>query len=103
MFLLSLLVLGAHQQKHRQDTFQVPMVPLTPALSILLNVFLMLQLSSLTWLSFSIWLLIGFVVYFVYGIWHSKENQRELPRLTATDSGLEEMVQALQPLSQAPA
>ena len=42
-------------------------------------------------------------MYFVYGIWHSKENQRELLRLTATDSGLEEMVQALQPLSQAPA
>lgn len=35
------------------------MVPLTPALSILLNVSLMLKLSYLTWLRFSIWLLIG--------------------------------------------
>ena len=35
------------------------MVPLIPAASILLNVFLMLHLSSLTWLRFSIWLLIG--------------------------------------------
>nr|XP_008509718.1 PREDICTED: cationic amino acid transporter 4-like isoform X2 [Equus przewalskii] len=59
MFLLSLLVLGAHQQKHRQGTFQVPMVPLTPALSILLNVFLMLHLSYLNWLRSSVWLLIG--------------------------------------------
>ncbi|XP_058387865.1 cationic amino acid transporter 4-like isoform X2 [Diceros bicornis minor] len=59
MFLLSLLVLGAHHQQRRQDTFQVPLVPLTPALSILLNIFLMLHLSSLTWLCFSIWLLIG--------------------------------------------
>nr|XP_008509720.1 PREDICTED: cationic amino acid transporter 4-like isoform X4 [Equus przewalskii] len=58
MFLLSLLVLGAHQQKHRQGTFQVPMVPLTPALSILLNVFLMLHLSYLNWLRSSVWLLI---------------------------------------------
>ncbi|XP_070131458.1 cationic amino acid transporter 4-like isoform X2 [Equus caballus] len=71
---------------------QVPMVPLTPALSILLNVFLMLHLSYLNWLSSSIWLLIGLVVYFGYGIWHSKENQRELPGLTATCGGLEEMV-----------
>uniref|UniRef100_A0A9L0TKR2 Cationic amino acid transporter C-terminal domain-containing protein n=1 Tax=Equus caballus TaxID=9796 RepID=A0A9L0TKR2_HORSE len=92
VFLLSLLVLWAHQQQRWEDTFQVPMVPLTPALSILLNVFLMLHLSYLNWLSFSICLLIGLVVYFGYGIWHSKENQRELPGLTATCGGLEEMV-----------
>uniref|UniRef100_A0A5F5PWJ4 Cationic amino acid transporter C-terminal domain-containing protein n=1 Tax=Equus caballus TaxID=9796 RepID=A0A5F5PWJ4_HORSE len=58
-FLLSLLILGAHQQQRLPDTFQVPMVPLTPALSILLNIILMLQMSYLTWLSFSIWLLMG--------------------------------------------
>uniref|UniRef100_A0A9L0K4I7 Cationic amino acid transporter C-terminal domain-containing protein n=1 Tax=Equus asinus TaxID=9793 RepID=A0A9L0K4I7_EQUAS len=103
VFLLSLLVLGAHQQQRRQDTFQVPMVPLTPALSILLNVLLMLQLSYLTWLSLSVWLLIGLMVYFGYGIWHSKENQQELPGLTATHGSLEETAQALQPLSQDPA
>uniref|UniRef100_A0A9L0TBE0 Cationic amino acid transporter C-terminal domain-containing protein n=1 Tax=Equus caballus TaxID=9796 RepID=A0A9L0TBE0_HORSE len=73
-FLLSLLVLGAYQQEKQQDTFQVPLVPLTPALSILLNIFLMLHLSYLTWLRFSIWLLIGLVVYFGYGIRHSKES-----------------------------
>ncbi|XP_070484828.1 cationic amino acid transporter 4-like isoform X5 [Equus przewalskii] len=83
VFLLSLLVLGAHQQQRREDAFQVPMVPLTPALSILLNISLMLQLSYLTWLSLSICLLIGLLVYFGYGIWHSKENQRELPGLLA--------------------
>ncbi|XP_014652820.1 PREDICTED: cationic amino acid transporter 4-like isoform X2 [Ceratotherium simum simum] len=103
MFLLSLLVLGAHQQQRRQDTFQVPLVPLTPALSVLLNIFLMLHLSSLAWLCFSIWMLIGLAVYFGYGIRHSKENQRERPGLTATRSSLEETVQALQPPSQAPA
>uniref|UniRef100_A0A9L0IKR7 Cationic amino acid transporter C-terminal domain-containing protein n=1 Tax=Equus asinus TaxID=9793 RepID=A0A9L0IKR7_EQUAS len=102
-FLLSLLVLGAHQQQHRQDTFQVPMVPLTPALSILLNIFLMLHLSYLAWLYLSICLLIGLAVYFGYGIRHSKENQREWPRLTVPHGSLEEMVPALQPPSQAPA
>uniref|UniRef100_A0A9L0IJD1 Cationic amino acid transporter C-terminal domain-containing protein n=1 Tax=Equus asinus TaxID=9793 RepID=A0A9L0IJD1_EQUAS len=102
-FLLSLLVLGAHQQQRRQDTFQVPMVPLTPALSILLNIFLMLHLSYVTWLYFSIWLLIGLAVYFGYGIWHSKENQWEQPGLTVPHGSLEEMVPALQPPNQTPA
>ncbi|XP_010619059.1 cationic amino acid transporter 4 [Fukomys damarensis] len=109
VFLLSLLVLGAHQQQHPRDTFQIPLVPLTPALSILLNICLMLKLSYLTWLRFAIWLLIGLVVYFGYGIRHSKENQRESPGLTATryvvfpSSSLEETVQPVQPASQAPA
>lgn len=35
------------------------MVPLIPALSILLNICLMLKLSYLTWVRFSIWLLMG--------------------------------------------
>ncbi|XP_008062505.1 cationic amino acid transporter 4 [Carlito syrichta] len=109
VFLLSLLILWAHQQQHQQDTFQIPMVPLTPALSILLNICLMLKLSYLTWVRFSIWLLMGLVVYFGYGIRHSKQNQREPPGLATTHyvvfpgGSLEEMVQAVQPPSQAPA
>ncbi|XP_054974695.1 cationic amino acid transporter 4 [Sorex araneus] len=109
VFLLSLLVLGAHQQQRQEDTFQIPFVPLLPALSILLNICLMLKLSYLTWLRFSIWLLIGLVVYFGYGIRHSKENQREWPGLTDSryvvfpDGSLDESVQAVQPPSQATA
>ncbi|XP_012321951.1 cationic amino acid transporter 4 isoform X1 [Aotus nancymaae] len=109
MFLLSLLVLGAHQQQYREDLFQIPMVPLIPALSILLNICLMLKLSYLTWVRFSIWLLTGLAVYFGYGIWHSKENQREPPGANTTSyvvfprGSLEETVQAVQPPSQVPA
>ncbi|XP_017376448.1 cationic amino acid transporter 4 [Cebus imitator] len=108
-FLLSLLVLGAHQQQYQEDLFQIPMVPLIPALSILLNICLMLKLSYLTWVRFSIWLLLGLAVYFGYGIWHSKENRREPPGTNATSyvvfprGSLEETVQAVQPPSQAPA
>lgn len=108
VFLSSLLVLGAHQQQKKQDTFQIPLVPLTPALSILLNTCLMLKLSYLTWLRFIFWLLVGLVVYFGYGIWHSKENQREPLELTTAhyvvfpSGSLEETVQAVQPSSQSP-
>ncbi|EPY73085.1 hypothetical protein CB1_043508003 [Camelus ferus] len=87
----------------------IPLVPLTPALSVLLNICLMLKLSYLTWVRFSIWLLIGLTVYFCYGIWHSKENRREPPGLTATryvvfpSGSLEGTVQAVQLPSEAPA
>uniref|UniRef100_A0A6I8NG71 Solute carrier family 7 member 4 n=1 Tax=Ornithorhynchus anatinus TaxID=9258 RepID=A0A6I8NG71_ORNAN len=56
---------------------QIPLVPLTPALSVLLNVCLMLKLSPMTWVRFAIWLLVGLLVYFGYGIRHSKENRHE--------------------------
>jgi cationic amino acid transporter 4 len=48
-------------------------------------------------------------VYFGYGIWHSKENQRDPPELSTTryvvfsSGGLEETVQAVQPPCQTPA
>lgn len=38
---------------------QVPLVPFIPGFSILLNVFLMLKLSPLTWIRFIIWLAAG--------------------------------------------
>jgi APA family basic amino acid/polyamine antiporter len=46
--------------------FHCPGVPYIPALAILFCVFLMVQLASLTWYCFVIWLLIGLVVYFGY-------------------------------------
>ncbi|KFP06765.1 Cationic amino acid transporter 4, partial [Calypte anna] len=72
-FLLSLFLIWAHEQQHGTQTFQIPLVPLSPALSIILNIYLMLKLSYMTWLRFAIWLLLGLLVYFGYGIWHSKE------------------------------
>ena len=43
----------------RPRGFQTPGVPLVPILGILINVYLMLRLSNLTLIRFSIWMLIG--------------------------------------------
>ncbi|CAL8294920.1 cationic amino acid transporter 4 [Gadus morhua] len=103
-FLGSLLLIWAHEPQRNQKTFQVPLVPLVPGLSILMNVFLMLKLSALTWVRFAIWIAIGLCVYFGYGIWHSKEGMRELQpkdmaaRYVVLPSGsLVETVQSVQP------
>ncbi|KAJ6647921.1 Cationic amino acid transporter 4 [Pseudolycoriella hygida] len=69
-----LIVITAHHQNCRGLQFKVPLVPLIPALSILFNIELMVHLSALTWLRLLIWLIIGMLVYFFYGIHHSKEG-----------------------------
>ncbi|XP_018429370.1 PREDICTED: cationic amino acid transporter 4 [Nanorana parkeri] len=103
-FLISLFLIWVHEQQKKINTFQVPFVPLIPALSILLNIYLMLKLNYMTWIRFSVWLVVGLIVYFGYGIWHSKENLRGPKNHGVTaryvvfpNSSLEETVQQVQP------
>lgn len=57
-------------------TFKVPLVPLVPCLSVFANLYLMFQLDVNTWIRFLIWVAIGYIIYFVYGIWHSTQISR---------------------------
>jgi APA family basic amino acid/polyamine antiporter len=57
--------------------FRVPWVPVLPLASIAACVWLMLNLTGLTWLRFGIWLAIGVVVYLAYGRRHSLLGRRE--------------------------
>jgi len=51
--------------------FKCPWVPLVPILTILACFYLMSALPIVTWIRFIIWLLIGLVIYFIYGRHHS--------------------------------
>ncbi len=51
--------------------FRTPFVPLVPILGIVICLVLMFSLPSENWLRLGIWLLIGFVIYFLYGRRHS--------------------------------
>jgi APA family basic amino acid/polyamine antiporter len=46
--------------------FKAPWVPLVPILAILACLWLMLNLSVLTWLRFGAWMVLGVIVYFAY-------------------------------------
>jgi APA family basic amino acid/polyamine antiporter len=64
--------------------FRTPLVPLVPILAVLACLWLMFNLSVETWLRFVVWMLIGVVVYALYGRTHSVLAQRE--RSNATTS-----------------
>ncbi|XP_078268624.1 cationic amino acid transporter 3-like [Rhinoraja longicauda] len=57
-------------------TFKVPCVPWLPIISVFVNVYLMVMLDLETWAMFGIWMLLGFLIYFIYGMHHSSEGQR---------------------------
>lgn len=65
--------------------FKVPFSPVVPGLGTVLCVYLMKDLPLDAWLRFAVWLLVGLLVYGVYGYRHSRLRAQEpAPR---TDSG----------------
>jgi uncharacterized membrane protein len=64
------------QPQAPSTTFTVPAVPWLPALSVVVNVFLMTKLSFHTWVRFLIWMSMGFAIYITYGWWNSSEEYR---------------------------
>jgi len=59
----------------RKRPFRVPLVPLLPWLGVWFCVILMLSLPLLTWIRFFIWLAVGLLIYFFYGVSHSRLGQ----------------------------
>jgi APA family basic amino acid/polyamine antiporter len=65
--------------------FRAPLVPLVPILGILTCLLLMFSLPAENWYRLIIWLLIGFVIYFLYGRRHSvMAKQRHTAHEVAT-------------------
>ncbi|CAM4613444.1 hypothetical protein PO909_006800 [Leuciscus waleckii] len=78
IFIMCILLVCRQPQTRKKVSFMVPLLPFLPILSIFVNVYLMVQLSGDTWIRFSIWMAIGFLIYFGYGMWHSDERKRHI-------------------------
>lgn len=66
--------------------FKAPWVPLLPIASIAACVWLMLNLTALTWVRFGVWLVVGTAIYVGYGYRHSVQGEREAVAPEPSDS-----------------
>ncbi|MFF0743800.1 amino acid permease [Streptomyces sp. NPDC004111] len=66
-------------------TFRVPLGPLFPVLGFIACVYNMFGLGTATWVVFGIWMAVGLVFYFGYGIRHSR-LAKDAPRQISTDA-----------------
>ncbi|KAG5878362.1 hypothetical protein JTB14_008722 [Gonioctena quinquepunctata] len=85
---LLVMSMATQPTSKKELSFKVPMVPLIPATSILINVYLMLMLDSHTWIRFAVWMILGmnnfllflslmssvFEVQFLSTVNHKKDN-----------------------------
>ncbi|KAJ0063542.1 hypothetical protein NL108_003841 [Boleophthalmus pectinirostris] len=71
--LIITLIVWRQPQSKVKVAFKVPLLPLVPVTSMFINVYLMMQLDKGTWIRFAIWMAIGLVIYFGYGLRNSTE------------------------------
>jgi APA family basic amino acid/polyamine antiporter len=78
-------------RKTRPDlkrSYRVPFMPVVPILSVLACLWLMINLTAITWVRFLVWMAIGVAVYFAYGKRHSLVGRREGDGLALTQEEL---------------
>ncbi|KAH8380206.1 hypothetical protein KR009_009480 [Drosophila setifemur] len=80
VFLISLVILLICLQPRevRSRLFRVPFVPVVPALSIFINIYLMLQLDSWTWIRFGVWMIVGIPIFLA--CWYLYDCKNPLKR-----------------------
>ncbi|NWX81736.1 S7A14 protein, partial [Nothoprocta pentlandii] len=73
ILLIALLVFVILQQPEnpKKLPYMAPCLPFVPAFAMLVNIYLMLKLSTVTWIRFAVWCFVGLLIYFGYGMWNS--------------------------------
>jgi len=66
--------------------FRTPLVPVVPILGVVFCTFLMASLPGVTWIRFFVWMMVGAVIYFSYGRFHSRLAMEALAQGRASAS-----------------
>lgn len=74
---LGVLPLRKRKDIPNHDGFKVPFYPVLPIISVILCLMMLAQLSLETWVAAIIWFILGMIIYFSYGIKHSKLNDQK--------------------------
>ena len=67
-------------------TFRVPLIPLFPILGMIFCIYLVISLSFVTWIVFFGWMVVGILVYLLYGLRHSTAALGHEPDIPAEDA-----------------
>ncbi|XP_050966940.1 LOW QUALITY PROTEIN: cationic amino acid transporter 2-like [Labeo rohita] len=76
VFLVTVIIIWRQPQNGTKAAFMVPLVPLLPVFSTFINVYLMVQLGGETWIRYAVWMAIGLLIYFCYGVHFSVQKKR---------------------------
>ncbi|XP_075897673.1 cationic amino acid transporter 2 [Nelusetta ayraudi] len=76
ILLASTFLIFRQPQNPTKASFMVPLVPFLPILSTFINVYLMVQLDGDTWIRYAVWMAIGLLIYFCYGMHFSVQGKR---------------------------
>ncbi|XP_001353160.3 cationic amino acid transporter 3 isoform X1 [Drosophila pseudoobscura] len=80
MICLVLLLICLQPRETRSRLFRVPFVPVVPAISIFINIYLMLQLDSWTWIRFGVWMIVGIPIFLAcWYLYDCKNPQKRNP------------------------
>ncbi|XP_072757701.1 solute carrier family 7 member 14 [Anoplolepis gracilipes] len=66
-----LLAISRKPQNRNSVMFMTPGLPFVPAIAVTVNIYLIFKLSILTLVRFTVWMTLGFIMYFYYGIKNS--------------------------------
>uniref|UniRef100_A0A8C1KQG6 Zgc:175280 n=1 Tax=Cyprinus carpio TaxID=7962 RepID=A0A8C1KQG6_CYPCA len=75
-FLMTIIVIWRQPQNGSKAAFMVPLLPLLPIFSTCINIYLMVQLGDETWIRYAVWMAVGLLIYFCYGVHFSVQKKR---------------------------
>ncbi len=76
MFILLVVFHMKCEVQNIPTTFKCPLVPLVPCVGIAINSYMLAGLDGYAWVRMGVWLVIGWAIYFFYGIWNSKLRKK---------------------------